>query len=492
MDTIQELKQRASTLEANGDDSGALKVYSTIPADKLEAGILGRMAAVQVRVGRISDAVKSHERAAAMLTREGLVNAAIFAYRQLLQVEPQHTEALLSLGQLCGEAGYTRDAVDAFSSFLEAASGEDRVESLVAVLEELPPPHRASIASALREPLLERAVGEDRLDAMLEGGDAGWSGPSAGAKGATPSGASIGLVPTGLDESTVAEPDIAPLEGLETHGPVTTDLPPILGDLPLLDPAGGGDDHDDVGAAPDSAAALPGLIPTLDDLDTFHPDAGDEVAADEDEEDVAGDLPLIGFDAAPAVDHRQAEAAGQREQEPESGSASSEEWVDLGAMVLGEDDAAESGTSKRGSGGTIGDEEDFSGLLEQLGARAPEEGEDVGSHYDLGLAYKEMGLMDAAVAQLHDALAAGDQPLASLEVLGECYMERGELDRASTVLERATQLRSASDSDLIGVRYLLGRCAEAMGEKEAARESYARVISMEPRFRDAAARLERL
>jgi tetratricopeptide (TPR) repeat protein len=140
-----------------------------------------------------------------------------------------------------------------------------------------------------------------------------------------------------------------------------------------------------------------------------------------------------------------------------------------------------------GSGGGRG----FLELLAELGARPTDETEDVGSHYDLGLAYKEMGLLDAAIGQLHDALAAGDHPLASLEVLGECYLEREEHDRACRVLERATELAS-SDTELLGVRYLLARCEEAMGERDAARESYGRVVAIEPSFRDAAERLGRL
>ncbi len=495
MDTIQELKQRAITLEAKGDDSGALKVYSAIPSDKLEAGLLGRMAAVQVRVGRVSDAVKSHERAAAMLMNEGLTNAAIFAYRQLLQVDPGNAESLLRLGQLSGTAGYVRDAVEAFTGFLEAASGAEDFDALMTVLEDLPPEHRGQIVASLREPLLEGGhVSGERLDEMLVGGEVGPAGggtaPTAGTRAGGPA---IGLIPTGVGEIPDYDPDIAPLEGLETHGADVADLPPILGDLPLLDASG-----DVTGNEEDAAVTLPGPIPTLDDLDTFQQDSpdvreeGGEEPGDPEEGEGVTDLPLIGFEASPEPDGHPAAASPRREEQGEAGAAPSEEWVDLGAMVLGDDEEDTGGAGARGAGGTVGENEDFAALLEQLGARPSEEAEDVGSHYDLGLAYKEMGLMDAAIGQLHDALAAGDHPLASLEVLGECYLERGDVDLASSVLERATQLSTASDTDFIGVRYLLGRCAEAMGEKEAARESYARVISMEPGFRDAAARLERL
>jgi tetratricopeptide (TPR) repeat protein len=87
---------------------------------------------------------------------------------------------------------------------------------------------------------------------------------------------------------------------------------------------------------------------------------------------------------------------------------------------------------------------------------------DAASHYDLGLAFKEMGLYGDAIAQLQAALRAGASPLATLEVLGECFIESGDPELAARILDRATQLQSAREEDLVGVRHWLARAREAL------------------------------
>jgi tetratricopeptide (TPR) repeat protein len=461
METIQEFKSRASTLEARGDDAGALKVYASIPTDRVDAGVMGRMAAVQVRLGKKDEALRSHERVAAMLLNEGLSNAAIFAYRQLLKVAPDRAEAHLRLAQLTAAAGYAHDAITAFSSYLSNFSGADgeTLGDLLDVLEQLPPQVRSELIEAIRGEVLSRDPSvEGRLDGLVERGRAGSTPGNTPALDDLESVAPAdGLLHTAIggDES---EAVFAPLEGLETNADPGMDLPPILGDLPLLDTGF---------PAPDAHA---------DGADPGEPD---------DISDGDYDLPLLGF----GVDHP-AMDADSSETLP---SAESGGWVDFGALVLGDSGDEDSFDTGKGfpdlesSGG-----DDFTELLRLLGAEINVESEDQGSHYDLGLAYREMGLLDAAVAQLHDALALGESALASLEVLGECYLDLGDHRKAIAVLQRAMDLDSAGEMDLLGVRYLQGRCEEAIGEIEAARESYTSVIAIEPRFRDAAARLERL
>jgi tetratricopeptide (TPR) repeat protein len=117
---------------------------------------------------------------------------------------------------------------------------------------------------------------------------------------------------------------------------------------------------------------------------------------------------------------------------------------------------------------------------------------DAATQYDLGIAFKEMGLWEEAVTQLERALAAGSNPVATLEVIGECCVESGEHERAREVLERAVHLPGTPAADLVGAYYWLGRAQEAGGAVEPARESYGRVLAIDPAFRDAAGRLEGL
>jgi tetratricopeptide (TPR) repeat protein len=118
--------------------------------------------------------------------------------------------------------------------------------------------------------------------------------------------------------------------------------------------------------------------------------------------------------------------------------------------------------------------------------------EDSASHYDLGVAFMEMGLVDEAIAQFQVALRGGSNPLATLELLGQCFVDKTQYAVAGRVLDRAQHLPGVADGDLVGVLYLLGRIDEATGNADKALEFYERVVSVDIRFRDTSARIDRL
>jgi tetratricopeptide (TPR) repeat protein len=142
-----------------------------------------------------------------------------------------------------------------------------------------------------------------------------------------------------------------------------------------------------------------------------------------------------------------------------------------------------------------GDEDrDFADMLAHFRQKVAEniEVEDNASHYDLGVAFMEMGLVDEAIAQFQVALRGGADPLATLELLGQCFVEKGQFAVAGRVLDRALRLPGVADGDLVGVLYLLGRVDEGTGVPERALDHYERVVAVDIRFRDTAKRIERL
>lgn len=175
-------------------------------------------------------------------------------------------------------------------------------------------------------------------------------------------------------------------------------------------------------------------------------------------------------------------------------SAPRTDFVDLGALVL-EDEPEETARFRVATMEPTGDEDrDFAEVLERFREQIAEglDPRDAESHYDLGLAFKEMGLLDDAVAQLQKALLAGANPLPTLEMLGESYHQKGEHEMAVRVLERATRMEAATDEALVGVLYWLARSEEALGHPDRAASAYRRVVAAAPDFRDAARRLEAL
>jgi tetratricopeptide (TPR) repeat protein len=139
-----------------------------------------------------------------------------------------------------------------------------------------------------------------------------------------------------------------------------------------------------------------------------------------------------------------------------------------------------------------GDEEaDFVAMLSKFkqGVAENVDDEDYDSHYDLGVAYKEMGLVDEAIAAFQRALRGTTRRARTYEALGQCFLERRQFAVAAAVLQRATQEPGLDDQQLVGVLYLLGRAAESTNQRSEALRYYERVLAVDITFSDVADRI---
>jgi tetratricopeptide (TPR) repeat protein len=134
---------------------------------------------------------------------------------------------------------------------------------------------------------------------------------------------------------------------------------------------------------------------------------------------------------------------------------------------------------------------DFAEMLERFkeGVAANLDEGDFQSHYDLGIAYREMGLLDEAIAEFQKALRATDDRVKTYEALGQCFVEKRHYPVAITLLSRALTDGHHGDETLIGVLYMLGSACEAVGRHAEARTYYERVYAVDVRFRDVNDRL---
>ncbi|MDB4887957.1 MAG: hypothetical protein JWN79_3395, partial [Gemmatimonadetes bacterium] len=170
---------------------------------------------------------------------------------------------------------------------------------------------------------------------------------------------------------------------------------------------------------------------------------------------------------------------------------SDDEFVNLGDWLR--DDAAPKDTrmvveEKE----PTGDEEaDFQDMLRKFkqGIAENVEDEDHQSHYDLGVAYKEMGLLDEAIAEFQKALRGPANRVSTYEALGQCFIEKEQYPMAATILGRAAAEKGVSDDQLVGVLYLLGVAAEQRGQLDLASQYYQRVFVIDIQFRDVGDRL---
>lgn len=137
---------------------------------------------------------------------------------------------------------------------------------------------------------------------------------------------------------------------------------------------------------------------------------------------------------------------------------------------------------------------DFASMLRSFKAAVAQnvELDDSDSHFDLGVAYKEMGLLDEAIAEFQRALMGPGRRARTCEALGQCFLEKRQPAVASTILLRALQEPRATEEQLVGILYLLGYAAEGQQRPDDAIGYYQRVCAVDIEFRDAARRLTAL
>jgi tetratricopeptide (TPR) repeat protein len=143
----------------------------------------------------------------------------------------------------------------------------------------------------------------------------------------------------------------------------------------------------------------------------------------------------------------------------------------------------------------VGEEQaDFTDMLEKFkaGVAANVDDEDFDSHYDLGIAYREMGLTDEAIAEFQKALRGATNRIRAYEALGQCFIDSHQYDVAISILGRALREPGMEDEDLIGVLYLLGYASEEGRKPRDAAAYYHRVFAIDIDFRDVSKRLKQM
>jgi tetratricopeptide (TPR) repeat protein len=170
------------------------------------------------------------------------------------------------------------------------------------------------------------------------------------------------------------------------------------------------------------------------------------------------------------------------------------DFVDLGAMILDESVPRDTRMKVEDEEPSGDEEQDFREMLTRFRQGIDENIEDTDfqSHYDLGVAFKEMGLLDEAISEFQKALRAPEGKLRTSESLGVCFFEKGASVVAESILRRALELPSTGDQERLGILYWLARAIEEQGKGVEARELYGRVFAVDIRFMDVGARVKAL
>jgi len=144
--------------------------------------------------------------------------------------------------------------------------------------------------------------------------------------------------------------------------------------------------------------------------------------------------------------------------------------------------------------GASTDEDGFSSLFSEFKrgvSRTLGEG-DVETHFDLGIAYREMGLLDDAIGEFHYALGSTARRLDALHMMGLCALDVGRAIDAIGHLEQALASPDVPAERETALRFDLGRAHEAQGDLDRALDAFRRVAELDAEFQDVSARIEAL
>jgi len=117
---------------------------------------------------------------------------------------------------------------------------------------------------------------------------------------------------------------------------------------------------------------------------------------------------------------------------------------------------------------------------------------DAQGHYDLAMAYREMGLLDHAVESFRMALSSPALASRATEMLGRSLLDQGRFDDAVQELSSLLGRTELDGEARLGLRYLLGLAFEAAGRSQEALAEFETVFEQQASFQDVAQKLRDL
>jgi len=115
--------------------------------------------------------------------------------------------------------------------------------------------------------------------------------------------------------------------------------------------------------------------------------------------------------------------------------------------------------------------------------------DDFDTHYNLGIAYREMGLLDEAIGEFQTAARTESHVVDCCAMLGECMREKGLMAQAVKWYRTGIEAPSATPEQRLEFLYEIGDCYAALGERDDAYKAFAEVYGIDSNYRDVVVRL---
>jgi tetratricopeptide (TPR) repeat protein len=140
----------------------------------------------------------------------------------------------------------------------------------------------------------------------------------------------------------------------------------------------------------------------------------------------------------------------------------------------------------------------FGELKQDLEADVAAADEDPETHYNLGIAFREMGLLDEAIGELQKACQSFDrghpfpQIMQTYTWLAQCFLEKGVPEAAVRWYEKALGIPTIDGETRVALNYELASAYETAGDKPAAIKHFMDVYGTNIDYRDVAERIKAL
>jgi pilus assembly protein FimV len=131
----------------------------------------------------------------------------------------------------------------------------------------------------------------------------------------------------------------------------------------------------------------------------------------------------------------------------------------------------------------------------KAGVEAHEKKEDEDTHFNLGVAYREMGLFDDAISEFNMTNEGEPKFIQSRYMLGLCYLEQGDYETAITEIQNALGYSYSfgeASEERLGMHYDLGLAFQGIGSSSSALEEFQKVFNLDPAYREVATKIQEL
>jgi pilus assembly protein FimV len=118
--------------------------------------------------------------------------------------------------------------------------------------------------------------------------------------------------------------------------------------------------------------------------------------------------------------------------------------------------------------------------------------EDYDTHYNLGIAYKEMGLIDEAIGEFQLASKDPKRAVECASMLGLCFLEKGMPQLAIKWYRKGLEMPEITEEEHVGLLYDLASAYQEVGDTDNAQKAFMEVYGMNSNYRDIVGRIKQL